>query len=151
MNIKDLAAPFPPNKIHWRPGATSSKDGKKSAIPLAYLDARDVMERLDEVCGTDFWQNKHPFNGCCEISILTENGWVTKSNGAGKTQIEGEKGEYSDSFKRAAVLWGIGRYLYDIPNIWMPLNQYNKFDKSTIVQLTAKIETWQLKKFGEKK
>ncbi len=149
MNIKDLALPFDANKIHWRVGAMT-KD-KSSAIPLAYLDARDVMERLDEVCGAECWQNRYPFNGCCEIGIKINDEWVWKSNGAGKSNIEGEKGEFSDSFKRAGVLWGIGQYLYNVPNIWMPVNQYKKFEKETIKQLNEKISNWQIKYFGAKK
>jgi hypothetical protein len=54
--------------------------------------------------------------------------WVWKANGAGETQVEGKKGEYSDAFKRAAVMWGIGRYLYDLPNVWVNLDQYGKFE-----------------------
>lgn len=44
------------------------------------------------------------------------------SNGAGETQVEGEKGKFSDAFKRAAVLWGVGRYLYYLPNTWCNLS-----------------------------
>lgn len=145
--LKELSRPFPANKISWRPGATT-KD-KSKAIPLAYIDARDVMDRLDEVCGID-WQDKYPFKGCCEIGVLTENGWVWRSNGSGETDIEGEKGEYSGAFKRAGVMFGIGRYLYDVPNIWMPINQYKKFEKETMVQLTDKLNAWQTKYFEGK-
>ena len=36
--------------------------------------------------------------------------------------MEAEKGRISDAFKRAAVHWGVGRYLYNLPNVWVPLN-----------------------------
>lgn len=120
MSIFDeLKAPFPESKIHWRVGATTK--AKDKGIALAYLDARDVMERLDEVVGPEHWQCDYPFPGCCRIGIRTEGDWVWKTNGAGETDVEGTKGQFSDAFKRAAVLWGIGRYLYDLPNVWVRL------------------------------
>ena len=147
MQIENLKKPFDAKKVHWRVGATT-KD-KSKAIPLAYIDARDVMERLDEVCGLDNWQCRYPFSGCCEVGIKINNEWVWKSNGAGATNVEAEKGQYSDSFKRAAVLWGVGRYLYDVPNIWMPINEYKAFSDETKNQLTEKLANWQEKYFAK--
>lgn len=129
MNLQRLAEPFPVNKIHWRVGATTQD--KKKGIALAYLDARDVMKRLDDEYGAN-WQCRYPFPGCCEIGLLlsspneTRQEWVWRANGAGETNVEGEKGQYSDAFKRAAVMWGIGRYLYSLPNVWVELDQYKK-------------------------
>jgi len=146
MALKGLSKPFPPESISWRVGART-KD-KKSGIALAYIDARDVMERLDEAVGAENWQCRYPFKGCCELSIKIGDEWITKSNCAGETQVEAEKGEASDSFKRAAVLWGIGRYLYDLPNVWVELNQYgNGFkDENSLTQRLAK---WQNTRFKE--
>lgn len=127
MNLNDLKKPFPASKISWRVGSVS-KD-KKKAMALAYLDARDVMERLDAVCGLGGWQATHPHaNGktSCRIGIKVGDEWVWKENGAGDSQVEAEKGAFSDSFKRAAVLWGIGRYLYDVPNIWVEIDEYKQ-------------------------
>lgn len=138
MNLQDLKKPFDPDKVSFRIG--SRTHDKAKGIGLAYIDARDVMERLDEVCGPENWQALYPHaNGktSCKIGILckwsgSDGGlhteWVWKENGAGDTDIEGEKGAFSDAFKRAAVLWGIGRYLYDMPNVWVPLeNEGKKF------------------------
>lgn len=114
-----LAAPFGPDAISWR-AQTLTRD-KSKAMALAYIDARDVMRRLDEVCGPAGWQCRYPHaNGktICEIGIRCDDKWIWKANGAGDTDIEAEKGAISDAFKRAAVLWGIGRYLYDMPNVW---------------------------------
>ena len=140
MNLFDkLSRPFPVNAIHWRIGSTNVKKIRRETgdnnarptkgIPLAYIDARDVYNRLDDAIGPFNWQDKYPFEGCCEISIKDPDTgeWICKSNGAGRTDIEGEKGQYSDAFKRAAVLWGIGRYLYDLPNEWVDLDKYGKF------------------------
>lgn len=137
MNIyNELSRPFEIEKIHWRVGATNKnkiarETGDKNAkptkgVPLAYIDARDVMDRLDFVVGPGNWGCKYPFPGCCELSILIGNQWVVKSNGAGETDFEGAKGQYSDAFKRAGVVWGIGRYLYGLPNVWVDLDNYGK-------------------------
>lgn len=134
-----LKAPFPPESVSWRVGAMT-KD-KTKARALAYLDARDVMDRLDTVCGPDGWQNRHPpmSNGtnCCEIGIIVDGIWLWKSNGAGASDIEGEKGAYSDAFKRAAVMWGIGRYLYDIDSPWVALDEWKQIEKSEHTKLRA--------------
>ena len=124
---EQLKQPFDPSIVHWRVGATNAKKlGIKpwkatSGIALAYIDARDVMKRLDDVCG-DSWQVEYPFDGCCRIGLKIGDEWLWRSNGAGETQVEGEKGKFSDAFKRAAVLWGVGRYLYYLPNTWCNLN-----------------------------
>ena len=55
--------------------------------------------------------------------------WITRAGGAGDTDIEAEKGALSDAFKRAAVLFGIGRYLYDLPNEWIEIDEYKKFKR----------------------
>ena len=98
-------------------------------MALAYVDARDVQSRLDEVCGID-WQSRYSHNGpngcICEIGLLFEGEWRWRSNGAGETGFEATKGAMSDAFKRAAVMWGIGKYLYALPNEWFPLNERNQ-------------------------
>jgi hypothetical protein len=117
-----LAAEFPRDAVHWR-AQTLAKDGAK-ALALAYLDARDVMDRLDSVCTPAGWRNsvtetpKGRLIATIEIKIGDE--WVGKTDGAGDTAVEGEKGGISDSLKRAAVLWGIGRYLYRMESVWAP-------------------------------
>lgn len=118
-----LAAPFAPEVVSWRVGSVNKQS--KRGLALAYLDARDVMDRLDMVCGPDGWQNRYPHAGTktvCEIGIKVGDEWVWKSNGAGDSDIEAEKGALSDAFKRAAVQWGIGRYLYSLASPWVALD-----------------------------
>lgn len=125
MDIAEkLKQPFDPRVLSWRVGATSRD--KTKGIALAYINARDVMKRLDDVLGMENWQCKYTFQGCCELSIKIGGEWITKSNLAGETNIDGEKGQASDSFKRAAVLFGIGRYLYYLENTWVPIKQQGK-------------------------
>lgn len=129
-----LAEPFPPEAISWRVGSTT-KD-KSRGLALAYIDARDVMDRLDRVMGVA-WQCRYPLAEghllICEISLYIGGQWVTRANGAGDTQVEAEKGKASDAFKRAAVLWGIGRYLYDLPDVWVEIDQYRKIKKPPVL------------------
>lgn len=126
MDLYRLSLPFPRSAVHWRvQGKPYARDGKHSAMALAYLDARDVMDRLDEVCGMDRWQSQFDETAkgriICRLSIdVTGQGdWVMKSDGAGDTDVEGEKGALSDALKRAAVSWGIGRYLYRLDSPWV--------------------------------
>ena len=126
MNWQELKAEFNFNDIDFRAGATN-KD-KTSALALAYLTSRAVMDRLDNVCGPENWQDEYqpgPNGGViCGLSIRVDNQWITKWDGADNTNIEGVKGGLSDSFKRAAVKWGIGRYLYSLPAVWVTAKAY---------------------------
>lgn len=124
-----LECPFPANAVSWRIGR-KAKDGK-SAVLLAYIDARDVMERLDRACGFENWQCRYNLADSgvliCELGIRVNGEWLWRANGAGDTQVEAEKGKCSDAFKRAAVLWGIGRYLYGLPTPRVQIDQYDKW------------------------
>jgi hypothetical protein len=128
-----LARPFSGFAVRWRIGR-KSKNGDK-AMPLAYIDARDVMDRLDGVVGPQNWQSKYIETNSgrvlCELSILLDGQWITKSDGAGDTQVEREKGAISDAFKRAAVHWGIGRYLYAMDAPWLPIDKWSQFTDSS--------------------
>lgn len=130
-----LACPFHPSKVSWRIGR-KSKDGK-SAILLAYIDARDVMERLDLACGPFGWQCRYNLAAdgvlICEIGIRHGDEWLWRANGAGDTQVEAEKGKCSDAYKRAAVLWGVGRYLYDLPSPRVEIDQFGRWEKDPIL------------------
>lgn len=129
-----LAAEFPKDRVHWR--AQMVREGK--ALALAYIDARDVQERLDRACGPQGWQAEHFDAGAgrlgCKIGIFIASNddrygqWVWKSDGAGNTDVEGDKGAFSDAFKRAAVHWGVGRYLYSLGATWVPCSTYQGRD-----------------------
>lgn len=123
----ELAAPFPPNEIRFRPGAV--KKDKTAALPLAYIDARSVLHRLDAVVGIANWRDRYTVlpGGCveCELSLRIDGEWIGKSDvGTPSDQHGGDevKAAYSDALKRAAVRWGIGRFLYDMEMPWTPIN-----------------------------
>jgi hypothetical protein len=125
--FKQLSSPFQQEELHFRPGAIAK--GKGSALALVYIDARVAHDRFNEVMGFDNWKNSHIcYDGkkdkvVCEISLRINGEWITKSDGAGDTDIEGEKGSFSDAFKRAAVMWGVGRYLYKCTGVWVPFDE----------------------------
>ena len=124
---KQLAAPFPPEAISWRVGSTTQD--KKKGMALAFIDARDVMERLDAVCRPENWQDRYEFHGprtLCYLSVRIDGEWITKADGAGDSDVEAEKGAISDALKRAAVKWGIGRYLYDLESPWVEIEQVGR-------------------------
>jgi hypothetical protein len=116
MNLKDLGKHFKPEDIEWRLQQCGEKNGKIWAMCLAYITNRAIMDRLDEVVGPEKWKNEYaagPHGGViCGLSIKIGDEWVTKWDGAENTDIEAVKGGLSGAMKRAAVQWGIGRYLY---------------------------------------
>jgi hypothetical protein len=116
--LKELKQPIQPHEIQWR--VQSKGNGKTTVVP--YLTNRCVMERFDKQFGAENWQNTFEewrSKGVkCGISVRTDlDNWVTKFDGADETAIESTKGGFSDSMKRAAVQWGLGRDLYDYPMI----------------------------------
>lgn len=121
VDFTQLSAPFPKDAVSWR-AQHLTKEGDK-ALALAYIDARDVMNRLDDVCTPAGWQCKYSHaNGktVCDLAIKCGDEWIWKADGAGDSDIEAEKGALSDAFKRAAVRFGIGRYLYNLEAVWVP-------------------------------
>lgn len=120
MNFRDLRA----DEIEVR--VQSVKEGK-GVILLLYKNARVDMTILDETVGAENWQREHyecKGNLFCRVGICAE-GWVWKSDCGSESNTEPEKGEASDSFKRACTNWGIGRELYTSPFIWIPAKDCN--------------------------
>lgn len=125
--LRQLKDPFDPKFVKWRVGATNAD--KTKGIAIAYIDSREVMKRLDDVCGIAGWKDRHTaIEGgfICEIDIKIDDEWVTRSNAAGNTKVEPIKGGASDAFKRAASTWGVGRYLYYLPNVWVAIKPAGK-------------------------
>ena len=127
MDLARLRDPFAPDDIEWRVQQAGDKNGKPWARVLAYVTNRAIMERLDEVVGPEAWQNvfkEGPAGGVvCGLSIRVTRpdgsaDWVTKWDGAENTDVEPVKGGLSGAMKRAAVMWGVGRYLYDLEEGW---------------------------------
>ena len=111
MNLEDLKKELP---YKWR--VQSSRYGKANCV--AYIDARDAQDLLDEVVGPGKWSTEY-YESCgllmCRVGVYTEDGWVWKSDTGSESNVEKQKGHASDAFKRACVSWGIGRFLYRLP------------------------------------
>ena len=126
-DISKLKAPFPPSDVSWRIGQAGENNRGIWAKVLAYLTNRAIMDRLDEVVGAENWRNEFqpgPQGGViCGLSLRINNEWITKWDGAENSDIEAVKGGLSDSMKRAAVQWGIGRYLYDLGESWATISE----------------------------
>lgn len=127
-----LSAPFQNADIEWRVSATNHEKTNGLAVP--YVTNRAIQTRLDDTVGIDGWHNDFvPWKGekaqLCGISIYLPElkDWLTKWDGSDDTDIECVKGGLSDSMKRAAVEWGIGRYLYGMtPPLWVGIEQRGK-------------------------
>ena len=128
--LKKLKSPFPYEDIDWKVQVTNKDKTRGMAVP--YLDSRAIQKRLDDAVGAMNWTNEFMLwqdkSQICGIGLYdAERGaWVMKYDGAENTDIEPVKGGLSDSFKRAAVLWGIGRYLYDMESIWVEIEPSGK-------------------------
>lgn len=144
-----LAAPFAPSEVDYRvQGGTFEKSGKTYSRVIAYVDARAVMDRLDDVVGPGAWSFAWE-------PLATANGKVTAAKGsltvhgivkqdvgdAGDT--EPTKASVSDALKRSAVMWGIARYLYGLGAEWAEVEMRDGkvvgIVKSEIARLRGKL------------
>jgi hypothetical protein len=139
-DLARLRDPFAPGDIEWRVQTAGEKNGKPWARVLAYVTNRAIMERFDEVVGPENWQNVYregPSGGVvCGLSVRVTRAdgsadWVTKWDGAENTDVEPVKGGLSNAMKRAAVQWGIGRYLYDLEEGWAQVTENGRFSAKT--------------------
>jgi len=148
MNLADLKKEIP---FKWR--VQSSNQWGASCV--AYIDARDVQDLLDDVCGVENWCCKYEENKnnlFCSIGIKCQDdydGFVFKSDCGTESNVEKQKGEASDAFKRAAVMWGSGEdFLYSKPIIKLPVKERNgKFipyseNTGKFIQSAEQITKW---------
>lgn len=119
LNFRTLRA----DEIECRVG--NVVEGKGCSL-LMYKNARVDMILLDEVVGCENWRRSHELindNLFCTVSVRFDDGcWVDKQDVGTESNMEKEKGQASDAFKRACFNWGIGRELYTCPFVWVNLN-----------------------------
>lgn len=139
--FEKLSLPFPLTDVKWRSGPTNAS--KDKCLALAYLKSRSIMDRLDQVIGPANWTNSYttgPAGGVIStISINCDGDWISKSDGAENPEYEPIKGGLSAAFKRAAVLWGIGRYLYRLPDQWIDCKLQGK---TVVITGTPVLPAW---------
>ncbi len=117
-----LAAPFEAAEVRFKPAVVSGN----RALALAYVDARVIQDRLDEVLGVMGWQDSYKVlpdgSVMCRLRLKIGEQWITKVDVGGQSeQPDGgdrTKAAFSDALKRAAVKFGVGRYLYRLPSQW---------------------------------
>jgi hypothetical protein len=125
-----LAAPFDPRELKFKPAVVSGK----RAMALAYIDARTIQDRLDEVVGVLGWQDEYEClpdgSVVCKLRLRLGEEWITKMDVGGPSEQPDEgdrrKAAFSDALKRAAVKFGIGRYLYRLPNQWVDYDPHKR-------------------------
>lgn len=138
---EQLSRAFDGKELKFFPVA-KSRDGKTARVG-SYIDARAVMERLDEVMGPEGWSTSYrcidPADKAveCTLSLSLGGQWVSKSDvgycndakDADNAEKEPWKAAYSDALKRAAVQFGIGRYIYSLKLVkdWLPIDEYGRF------------------------
>ena len=148
--LTKLQRPLTREDIDFRVGSVITST-KIFATILAYKDARTDMKVLDEA--TDgMWQNEYRRDSKgvlqCGIGIKSGDEWVWKWSNGTASDIEKEKGEYSDAFKRAGFMWGIGRELYDVPTLFLELRSSEYRIESGKAKGTSKLRpndwTWEI-------
>lgn len=118
-----LREPFAPADVEWRiQQAGMSVNNNPWAMVIPYVTNRAIQQRLDDVFGLN-WQNiqKQTSDGkgyLCGISVKVDEEWITRWDGAESTRIEPLKGALSGAMKRAGVQFGIGRYLYQMDEVF---------------------------------
>lgn len=137
--LTELKRPFHPTHVTWKPG--SVRKDQTAALALAYADLRAYQNRLDEVAGLDWSVTYTPW-GERIICHLTINGITRSSSGepdsqAERSEIAGTAAE-AQAFKRACAMFGLGRYLYNLPSVWV---DYDANTKQFTDKAKAKLES----------
>jgi hypothetical protein len=142
--LKKLREPFRKEELEFRVGATNND--KSMGLALAYVQARAIQNRLDELFGVDGWTVSYKEISAgfiCSLSIKINDRWITKEDGAGMTEYESVKGGISNAFKRVASSgFGIGRYLYNAKKNWYPIRQQGRgyiFTETPVLELNNEI------------
>lgn len=125
-----LSDPFEPRDVKFKPQAVKNN----RALAIAYVDVRLIQDRLDEVLGAENWQDDYEIlqdgSVVCRLRLHLGGDWVTKTDvGSPSEQPDGGdrlKAAFSDALKRAAVKFGIGRYLYRLPAQWVEYDPAKK-------------------------
>lgn len=131
MNIRTLNA----DEIECRVSTVKKTKYGVGCSLLLYKDARCDMRIMDETFGQMNWARQHELIGnrlYCIVSVYdAERGqWVSKQDVGTESNTEKEKGQASDSFKRACTNWGIGRELYTAPFIWVNLHDGEYYERN---------------------
>jgi hypothetical protein len=137
-----LSTPFDPRAVKFKPAVVTGN----RALALAYVDARVIQDRLDEVLGVTGWQDEYEClpdgSVVCRLQLRIGGEWITKMDVGGPSEQPDEgdrrKAAFSDALKRAAVKFGIGRYLYRLPSQWVDYDpQRRQFTRTPVLPPSA--------------
>jgi len=120
--VQKLKEPFERKDIEFRVAKVSKRTRK--VLVLAYINSRAVMQKLDTVFGVDGWKDEYEVlkgGVTCKLSVKISGEFITKQDAAPFSNIEALKGAFSAALKRAAVKFGVGRYLYQLPEYFVEL------------------------------
>ncbi len=136
--LTELRQPFHPSHVTWKPGSVN-KDQTK-ALALAYADLRAYQNRLDEVCGMDWSVTYTPWSDkiVCHLTIagVTRSSTGEADSQSERSEIAGTSAE-AQAFKRACAMFSLGRYLYQLPTVWV---EYDGQSKSFSDRAKARLE-----------
>ncbi len=128
--MKEFSRPFAPAEVKYKPQVVKTD----RCLAIGYVDARTVQDRLDAVVYADGWQTEYvllPNSSVeCRLSVRLGGAWITKAD-VGSPSDQPDEGDrmkaaYSDALKRAAVMFGIGRYLYRLGGQWVNYDPVKK-------------------------
>ncbi len=120
---EELSRPFAATEVKWKPSMVKGN----RALALAYVDARVIQDRLDDVLGVMGWSDSYKvLDGgavMCRLRLRIGEHWITKMDVGGQSEQPDDgdkmKAAFSDALKRTAVKFGVGRYLYRLPSQWV--------------------------------
>lgn len=131
-----LCKPFARALVELKPGAVTGD--KSRALSMPFVDSRAYQTRLDRVVGPEGWSVEYrPLSDRAVLCRLTILG-VTRED-VGECNASDENAATSavaQSFKRACSAFGLGRYLYSLPQIWAPYDE----KKRQIVDVAGVVE-----------
>ena len=136
--LQELQKPFRPSDVYWKPGSVA-KDGAK-ALALPYATLRAYQQRLDTICRGDWSGTYTPWGDriICHLPLygVTRSSTGEADNQQERSEIAGTSAE-AQAFKRACSMFGLGRYLYHMPNLWVA---YDAATRQFTDQAKAKLE-----------
>src|SRR5271166_4702157 len=157
--LSELAVPFPPDQVRWR--VTNTTIDKKRGQIVPYADCRAYTDRLNAMFTPKGWTREYKVQTMTNItrvkkgeSIVSGKVLVTctvtilgigSHSGTGEEWADDDNGMTSadaQAFKRGCSCFGLGRYFYDIPPIWVDLDQNRQPVRTPVVSAWALPENW---------
>jgi hypothetical protein len=157
--LSELEVPFSPDQVRWR--VTNTTNDKKRGQVVPYADSRAYTDRLNALFTPQGWTREYKVETMTNItrvkkgeSIVSGKVLVTctvtilgigSHSGTGEEWADDDNGMTSadaQAFKRSCSCFGLGRYFYDIPPIWVDLDQNRQPVRTPVLSVWALPENW---------